>query len=395
MKRLIVLFSLTLSIQVISKGQNTFESTTTSTHETKQEELSKDLINYLDNNKYSQAEIIFNKIVNNKEYHNVLTYSEWLYCSLIFKREELFLQNIHKNDYRYVESESEQKKEEFRYQLSINILKNHYKEHFEEIYNYIKNTDINDQEDLNMLVLFFGATNPKNKSTQKYEQKEIIEKYRQEHKKSRYDSYLIWLKDEVNGRNKYSNVKYKQTTPKNFSQMNYLAIGVRKFIPQSNLFESGNGITFSVGYSHKEFYIDWSLNLSSHISNDINMLQSEDGEIIDINRNSTYNFNNQNIGLGGILALGNSQIIILGRIGYSSITTKKKKENYKLASNISFSPAAKLNLCLKNRDIINESDKPFKIYLSSEIGYNASIISFQKENNSNGVYMQIGLCFSF
>lgn len=349
----------------------------------------------MNNNQYSQAKVLFTKLVNEKEYHNSLSYSEWLYCSLIFKQEKLFLEHITKNQYRYTQSESEQKKEEFRYQLSINILKNYYSEHFEEIYNYIKNTDINDQEDLNMLVLFFGATNQKNKSTQKYEQKEIIEKYRQEHKKSRYDSYLIWLKDEVNGRNKYSNVKYKQTTPKNFSQMNYLAIGVRKFIPQSNLFESGNGITFSVGYSHKEFYIDWSLNLSSHISNDINMLQSEDGEIIDINRNSTYNFNNQNIGLGGILALGNSQIIILGRIGYSSITTKKKKENYKLASNISFSPAAKLNLCLKNRDIINESEKPFKIYLSSEIGYNASIISFQKGNNSNGVYMQIGLCFSF
>lgn len=396
-QKLLLLFSLILTTQGMSLGQKSYSEQTTSTQETKDDELSKDLMNYLNNNQYSQAEVLFTKLVNEKEYHNSLSYSEWLYCSLIFKQEKLFLEHITKNQYRYTQSESEQKEEEIRYQLSIKILKRYYKNHFKEIYEYIKNTNIDNQEELNMLVLFFGATNPNNKSRHKSEQREIINKYRQEHKNSKYDSYLQWLKKEINNNNhhRYSELQYNEMISKKFNQMRYLIIGVNRVTPESDLFKTGNGITISGGYSNKEFYIDCTIGLSFHDPLNTGAIITDKGENINLERDPSFRFTNNSMGVGGILSIGSSQVILLGRIGYSSIVTENSGKKYNLASNISLSPALKLNLCLDNRRIVDEYDRPFKIYLSSEIGYNFNIVSFHKGNNSNGRYIQVGLCFSF
>ncbi|QZT36536.1 hypothetical protein K5X82_14920 [Halosquirtibacter xylanolyticus] len=353
------------------------------------------MVDCIKSSEIEEAQKYYQQLVQDNESNSIMMYSEWLYCSMIFNDPEQFHRMIFVSDYKKPKVVSEKAMQQ--YKSTYSTIKRYYKRNFRTIKKAIvHNSSITEKENI-LYVNFLTTTDPNKASSMYYQQIGMLKHQLKSDEYLNNQFFNTWLIQEMSSKNSVSSELElgEEMQSYNPGPWTIIGVGMNGYSPIEKDFIGGNGIYFSVGTMYKAFLIESNFSFTNcEIAEKMNLF-GDDGSINIKGKGADMTFYDINIGFGPAISIGQSQIILLARFGYSSMQIKGSREKYKLTSNLNICPAAKLNLCIHNKVLRGAGDKPFKLYLSAEGGYKKSVVNLYRDIDDDGGYFQVGLNFAF
>ncbi|QZT36538.1 hypothetical protein K5X82_14930 [Halosquirtibacter xylanolyticus] len=357
--------------------------------------IKREMIGHINKDQLTEASNAYNRLVKNKSANSIMLYSEWIYCTAIFEDTEQF-QKIISSRYKKPVFQSEEDLHQFG--SSLKSIKKYYNRHFDEIKEHIIHKDSLDDEINNLYVYQFIVTDPKIEDKKQKQYKAMLEAHVDRNPDSKDRYYILWLINEIDDINSIITQGEMKGGIKTHSsnEWNAIGVGMGGFSPNISLFDQGKGFYISFGSIYNNLYLESNLNYTFSNFTRPDHIIGEDGSGFDVSTKTGVTYYNLNIGVGPMISLGKSHIIIMGRLGYSSMRVSNNGKTYSLTSNLNIAPAGRIGLCLYDKKMKSEYDRPFRLYLTGEVGYNKSIIKFHElKVGDDGSYFQVGLNFAF
>ncbi|QZT36060.1 hypothetical protein K5X82_12220 [Halosquirtibacter xylanolyticus] len=349
MKHLTFIIALLLCINAFSRNTKNIDKLSTSDVSATNDK--KKMHRFLSINEYSNAREAYLKLRDNKHSNSVMTYSEWIYCSIIFGDKERFLELIRLN--YYPSSTNTTKGKQSKYHNINTHLIQYYQSYWDEIRERSKVDKSMTQEQINMYTYFYMATCKNQSENVRIKTSDALKAYIKSNSASENIYFIEWLQGEMVRESEEDFQKGKRR-----DKMILLEVGGFNS-------KGGAGIYISGADVYDNFMIISTYGFSLPKSNPEYSSSCK----------TYYKF--VNLGIGPIIHLGRGFIAIIGKLEYSRSMISVDNKTYLEGNSLNFVPSLKLQQPIIP---IRRSSSSFNLHLTIEGNYGISI----KDYNGKG-----------